>query len=94
MNSDYFGKRKYELVPYHCQDGDCLVIWEKTFDKKLGALSLDHRSVGEAIIDELNKLSDLLFKEQMTPQTISLDTHISDEDYERFEELFNKYCGG
>lgn len=44
------------LVPYDCQDGECLMIWNTSKDSKLGALSLDHQSIGEAIIDELNRL--------------------------------------
>ena len=51
-------KRVYELVEYECLDGDCLMINEKTHDSKLGALSPDHRSIGEAIVVELNLLSE------------------------------------
>ena len=86
-------KRLYELVPYDCQDGSCLVIHEKTKDSKLGALSLDHRSIGEAIVDELNDLSEKLYNEQIRTTPIVLNTHISDEDFERLEKLFKKYYG-
>ena len=84
-------KRLYELVPYDCQDGSCLVIHEKTRDSKLGALSLDHRSIGEAIVDELNDLSEKWYNEQIMTTPITLNTHISDEDFERLEKLFKKY---
>ena len=46
----------YKLIEYECQDGKCLMIWNIETDSKIGALSLDHRSVGEKIINELNKL--------------------------------------
>ncbi|WP_296884896.1 hypothetical protein [uncultured Methanobrevibacter sp.] len=85
-------KREYELVPYDCEDGECLMIHEKTTDSKLGALSLDHRSIGEAIVDELNMLSEKLYEEQCRTGPIVLTTHISDEDWERFKELFRVYC--
>ena len=45
----------YELVDYKCLDGDCLMLWETGCDSKLGALSPDHREIGEAIVEELNK---------------------------------------
>lgn len=85
-------KQEYELMPYRCQGGDCLIIREKTTDSKLGALSLNHRSIGEAIVDELNMLSEKLYEEQCRTQPIVLTTHISDEDWERFNELFRIYC--
>lgn len=85
------GKRLYELVFYDCQDGSCLVIHEKTRDSKIGALSLDHKSVGEAIVDELNDLSEKWYNEQIRITPITLTTHISDEDFERLEKLFKKY---
>ena len=47
---------EWKLVNYDCQDGDCLMIWHSGKDSKLGALSLNHRSIGEAIIKELNRL--------------------------------------
>ena len=84
-------KREYELVLYDCEDGDCLMIHEKTRDSKLGALSLDHRSIGEAIIDELNDLSTQLYNEQIRTTPITLTTHISDEDFHRIEDMLNKY---
>lgn len=84
-------KRLYELVPYDCQDGICLVIHEKTRDSKLGALSLDHKSIGEAIVNELNDLSEKWYNEQIRTNPITLTTHISDEDFERLEKLFKKY---
>lgn len=86
-------KRLYELVPYDCQDGSCLMIHEKTRDSKLGALSLDHRSIGEAIVDELNDLSEKWYNEQIRTTPITLTTHISDEDFERLEKLFREYYG-
>lgn len=46
----------WKLVPYDCQDGDCLMLWNIGTDSKLGALSLDHRDIGEGIVEELNKL--------------------------------------
>ena len=46
----------WRLVPYNCQDGECLMIWNIEADSKLGALSLDHKSIGEGIVEELNKL--------------------------------------
>ena len=46
----------WELVDYDCQDGKCLMLWNMDEDNKLGALSLDHRDIGEAIVDEFNKL--------------------------------------
>jgi hypothetical protein len=85
-------KREYELVNYDCQDGECLMIHEKTTDSKLGALSLNHRSIGEAIVDELNMLSEKLYVEECRTPTFVLTTHISDEDWERFKELFRIYC--
>lgn len=85
-------KREYELVPYDCEDGECLMIHEKTTDSKLGALSLDYRSIGEAIVDELNMLSEKLYEEQCRTEPIVLTTHISDEDWERFKELYRVYC--
>ena len=65
---------QWELVEYDCQDGECLMIHEKTYDSKLGALSLDHRDIGEAIIEELNK------KEQRLP-------HLRDELHDLFKGL-------
>ena len=70
------------------------MINEKTTDSKLGALSLDHRSIGEEIINELNKLSQKLYDEQCRTRPTVLTTHISDEDWERLKELFRIYCGG
>ena len=87
-------KRLYELVLYDCQDGSCLVIHEKTRDSKLGALSLDHKSIGEAIVDELNDLSEKWYNEQIRTTPITLTTHISDEDFERLEKMFKKYYEG
>lgn len=85
-------KREYELVEYDCQEGKCLMLHEKTTDSKLGALSLNHRSIGEAVVDELNMLSEKLYDEQCRTQPIVLTTHISDEDWKRFKELFRIYC--
>ena len=76
-------KRLYELVPYKCQDGKCLMIHEKTVDSKLGALSLDHLSVCETFINELKELSEMLYKEQFRTRHGVLNMHISDEDFER-----------
>ena len=47
---------EWKLVPYNCQDGECLMIWHTGRDHKLGALSPSHRSIGEAIVEELNRL--------------------------------------
>ena len=85
-------KREYELVEYDCQNGECLMIHEKTTDSKLGALSLNHRSIGEAVVDELNELSQKLYDEQCRTQPIVLTTHISDEDWKEFRRLFEVYC--
>lgn len=84
---------KYELVLYDCQDGPCLMIHEITYDSKLGALSLDHRSIGEAIVDELNKLAKKLFHLEITPATIVLNTCISDEDFKRIEDMLIEHFG-
>lgn len=84
-------KREYELVEYPCQDGPCLVLREKTTDTKIGYLSLDHKNIGEAIVDELNKLAEKLYNEQCRTTPISLNTRISDEDFDRFEELLLKH---
>lgn len=86
-------KRLYELVPYDCQEGICLMIHEKTTDNKLGALSLDHRGIAEAIVNELNDLSEKWYIEQKRTTPITLNTHISDEDFERLEKMFKKYYG-
>jgi len=86
-------KREYELVLYDCQDGDCWVIHEKTRDSKLGALSLDHKSIGEGIVDELNDLATKLYNEQIRTTPIVLDTHISDDDFKRIEEMLIKHFG-
>lgn len=86
-------KREYELVLYDCQDDNCLMIHEKSRDRKLGALSLDHRSIGEAIIDELNDLSTELYNEQIRTTPIVLDTHISDDDFKRIEEMLINHFG-
>lgn len=53
-------KKKYELVEYDCKDGKCLMLREETTDHKIGALSLDHQSVGEAIVDELNEQAEII----------------------------------
>ena len=81
-------KRLYELVPYDYRFCNFLRLHEKTTDHTIGVLGLDHRSVGEAIVDELNDLSEKLYNEQMRTQPIILDTHISDEDWERFKKMF------
>jgi len=91
--TDLIEKREYELVLYDCQDGECLVIHEKTRDSKLGALSLDHRSIGEAIVDELNELSTQLYNERIKTTPIVLDTHISDNDFKRIESMLLNHFG-
>ena len=83
-------KREYELVLYDCQDGDCLMIHEKTTDSKLGALSLDHKSIGEDIVDELNYLATKLHEEELRTIPIVLDTHISDEDFKKIESMLKQ----
>ena len=86
-------KQEYELMPYRCQGGDCLIIREKTTDSKLGALSLDHKSIGESIVDELNDLSNKLYEEQLRTKPLMLNTCISDDDFEKIEKMFIKYFG-
>lgn len=49
----------WELVDYDCQDGECLMIWNRYKDSKLGALSPDHRNIGEGIVEELNRLESI-----------------------------------
>ena len=50
-------KKVWELAEYTCQDGKpCLVIRDTISDSKMGALSLDHRSIGEEIVATLNVL--------------------------------------
>jgi len=49
----------WKLVDYDCQDGECLMLWNIDEDSKLGALSLDHRDIGEAIVEEFNKLESI-----------------------------------
>ena len=93
MTEKQFKKREYELVLYPCQDGDCLMIHEKSRDSKLGALSLDHRSIGKAIIDELNELSTKLYIEQLRTRPLVLDTHISDDDFKKLEKMLIKHFG-
>ena len=90
---DLIEKREYELVLYDCQEGECLMIHEKTRDSKLGALSLDHRSIGEAIIDELNDLSAKLYEEQLRTRPLVLDTHISDDDFKKLEAMLINHFG-
>ena len=87
-------KREYELVEYPCNDGECLVLHEKTTDSKLGFLSLDHKSIGERIVLELNLLAEKLYHEQFRTRPISLDTHISDDDFDKFEEILLKHLRG
>lgn len=91
MTEEIFKKRKYELVLYNCEDGDCLIIHEKTRDSRLGSLSLDHKSVGEAIIDELNDLSTKLYHEEMRTIPFVFNTHISDDDFKRIEDMLIKH---
>ena len=86
-------KREYELVLYDCRDGECLMIHEKTRDSKLGALSLDHKSTGEAIIDELNDLATKWYNELIKTRPIVLNTHISDEDFKKIENISIKHFG-
>ena len=59
------------------------MIHEKTVNSKLGALSLDHRSVCETFINELKELSEMLYEEQFRTRPGVLNMHISDEDFER-----------
>lgn len=84
-------KREYELAEYPCQDGPCLVLREKTTDTKIGFLSLDHKNIGAAIVYELNHLAEKLYHEQLRTRPISLNTRISDDDFDRFEELLLKH---
>ena len=48
-------EKYWEIVEYECQDGKCLMIHNIPKDSKLGALSLDHRNIGEAIVKKLNE---------------------------------------
>ena len=48
-------EKYWEIVEYECQDGKCLMIHNIPNDSKLGALSLDHRNIGEAIVEKLNE---------------------------------------
>ena len=48
-------EKYWEIVEYECQDGKCLMIHNVPNDSKLGALSLDHRNIGEAIVEKLNE---------------------------------------
>ena len=84
-------KRFYELVPYDCQEGSCLILHEKTRDSKLGAISLSHRNIGETIVGELNELSEMLYAEQLRTIPLVLDTHISDEDFGKIERMITKH---
>ena len=84
-------KRFYELVPYDCQDGSCLMLHEKTRDSKLGAISLSHRNIGETIVGELNELSEMLYAEQLRTIPLVLDTHISDDDFGKIERMITKH---
>ena len=82
---------EWKLVNYECQDGDCLMIWHSGKDSKLGALSLDHRSIGEAIIKELNRLENKnadinSYVESVEESNISLK-RIRDELQKENEEL-------
>ncbi len=52
----------WEIVEYECQDGKCLMIHNIPKDSKLGALSLDHRDIGEAIVEKLNEQQDTISK--------------------------------
>ena len=78
---------KYQLIHYPCEDGRCLMIREETHDSKIGALTKDHESVAEAIVKELNKLAEELHTEQLRTTPITLDTHISDEDFEKLKGM-------
>ena len=50
--------RDYEIVNWECDEGDCLLIHERITDSKLGWLSVDHLSIAQGIVKELNTLSD------------------------------------
>lgn len=54
----------WEIVEYKCQDGKCLMIHNIPNDSKLGALSLDHRDIGEAIVEELNEQQAIIEKQK------------------------------
>lgn len=84
-------KRPYELVPYHSLDEDGFII--RIGDNKLGTLSLDHKNIGLVIVNELNDLFEELYNEKGRTTPIMLTTHISDEDFERIEEIFIKHFG-
>lgn len=46
----------------------------------------------QQIVDKLNELSEKLYEEQCRTSPIVLTTHISDEDWKKFERLFKIYC--
>ena len=54
----------WEIVEYECQDGKCLMIHNIPNDSKLGALSLDHRDIGEAIVEKLNEQQATIKKQE------------------------------
>ena len=85
------GRLRYGLIKHKCLDGECFVIYDYLDEKDIGALKLNQRDVGLAIIDELNSLSSALDYEQCRTTPIVLSTKISEEDYQRLDNMFMKY---
>ena len=76
---------RYELVEYSCIDGSCLMLHDKIKDSKIGALSLSHKSVGEAIVEEMNKLYNESANKKIKEFTRELSSRINDCFDEWFE---------
>ena len=81
-------KTAWELTTYTCEDGkQCLVIRNTISDSKLGALSLDHRSIGEEIVLTLN-----LLEKQVTNLTSGIkrcrnSNRLLHRDFDRLWEM-------
>ena len=87
-------EKVWELIEYDCgHEGPCLVIRRIPNDHKLGALAMDHRDIGEAIVLELNILEWKLQEEQCRTTPILLETRISDDDFRRIEEMMVRHFG-
>ena len=77
----------WELALYSCEDGDCLMIHNVLKDSKLGALSLDHKSVGEAIVDELNSLENKVDGLTSKIKRSMYCNHMLHRDFDRLWEI-------
>ena len=64
------GEIVWELVEYECIEGKCLMIRNIPNDSKLGALSLDHQDIGEAIVEELNKQQAMIIERDQEIETL------------------------